>query len=106
MGPFLRSLGEHLDDLILVVVFVLLPVLQRVFSYLKKQRAEAERAERARRALETPPDAEPAESHERGGDLWAELLERVDEPAAAEAPAPAPPPAPRSEERRVGKGWR
>ena len=97
MGQFLRNLGEHLDDLILVVVFVLLPVLQRVFASLQKRRAAVSQSERARRDLETPPEPEPLsappEGPERGRDLWRELLEQVEEPPAAEAPPPAPAPA-------------
>ena len=101
---------KHLDDILIVAVFVVVPVLQRVFAHLAKQRSAAAQSERARRALETPPDAEPAESEARGRERWRELLSRPMEPepameeevqpepepepeleTAAAAPAPSPP---------------
>lgn len=103
MPPFLKNF----DEIILVVLFVVLPLLQRIFAHLKQRRSEAAARERARRTeagLDYPRAGEPAENEARGAELWRELLSRdedeleeeEEEPAAPppRLPAPAPRPAP------------
>jgi hypothetical protein len=101
--PFFKSF----DELILVILFVVLPLLQRVFAHLKQRRSETtarERARRTRDGLDLPPASTTDEPESSGADRWRELLSRVEEdeeheevqvePAAPPPRPPAPPPRP------------
>jgi hypothetical protein len=95
------SLLRHLDELIFLLIFVGLPILQRVFQALGKKRGEALARGRERRRAEGPQEASrpgrgrPTSAESEGTDLWRELLRGMaeGEAEAEERPverAPAP----------------
>jgi hypothetical protein len=88
----------QLQDLLVIVLFIVVPLAQRVFQSLQKKRAEAEAKERMRQRRDGPSPASMSTTDEprpRGGLL--ERLEALVGEAEAETggqPRPEPAPAP------------
>jgi hypothetical protein len=98
-----RLAAISLEEIILVIVFVVLPVLQRVLGWLQRRARDAAAKRRADGALEEPartaePEAKPDSRADRGA--FVEWLEtQVGEGGASELPRTPPPFAPRRAER-------
>jgi hypothetical protein len=90
-GDLLRRLIANIEEVVLVLVFVALPILRGIFEARRRKQAAPGRAPAAPR----PPAADEAREAERAGrELWEDLLRGdVPEPSEPE-PEPAPPPIP------------
>jgi hypothetical protein len=89
-GDLLRRLFANLEQVLLVLVFIALPILRGIFEARKRKQAAGGRAPAAPR----PSTADEAREAERTGrELWEELLRGEAREAPEPEPEPAPPPA-------------